>query len=99
MNISALLQRHSQRLLQLGVVLFLFASLEGFAIPILASPRIGLSAHTLSALQGVMLIGFGLLWPRLKLSPRTAAIAFWSLIYSVAAILAAYTVAAIWGVG
>ena len=55
--------------------------------------------HTLSALQGVLVLGLGLLWPRLKLGVTASRIAFWSLIYSALAILAAYTIAAIWGVG
>jgi len=41
----------SHRLLQIGIGLLLFSSFEGFAIPHLSSPRLGLSAHTLSALQ------------------------------------------------
>jgi hydroxylaminobenzene mutase len=96
---SSLPQRQGQRLLQLGIVLILYSSFDGFAIPFLASPRIGLSVHTLSALQGVMLLAFGLVWPKLRLSPRALKIAFWCLLFSIVAILAAYTVAAIWGVG
>ena len=99
MNTSTLLQHQGQRLLQLGMALFLYSSLDGFAIPLLASPRIGLSVHTLSALQAVMLLAIGLTWPKLRLSPRAAKVAFWCLIYSALAILAAYTVAAFWGVG
>jgi len=99
MNTSTLLQRQGQRLLQLGIVLFLYSSLDGFAIPFLASPRIGLSVHTLSALQGVMLLAIGLLWPKLSLSLRASKVAYWCLIFSALAILAAYTVAAFWGVG
>ena len=99
MNTSTLLQRQGQRLLQLGIALFLYSSLDGFAIPFLASPRIGLSVHTLSGLQGVMLLAIGLLWPKLRLSPNMSKGAFWCLIYSTLAILAAYTVAAFWGVG
>jgi hydroxylaminobenzene mutase len=99
MQTSTVLHHQSQRLLQLGVALFLFSSLDGFAIPFLASPRIGLSVHTLSALQAVMLLAFGLLWPKLRLSPRAAEVTFWCLLYSTLAILAAYTVAAFWGVG
>src|SRR5262249_21309525 len=99
MNTSSPLQRQGHRLLQLGMAEFLYSSLEGFAIPVFASPRIGLSAHTLSALQGVMLLAIGLLWSKLKLSPRAAKIAFWCLVYSALAILAAYTIAAFWGVG
>jgi (hydroxyamino)benzene mutase len=99
MNTITLLQRQGQRLLQVGIALFLYSSLDGFAIPLLASPRIGLSVHTLSGLQGVMLLAIGLLWPKLNLGPRAAQITFWCLIYSTLAILAAYTVAAFWGVG
>jgi (hydroxyamino)benzene mutase len=99
MNLSAVLQRQRQRLLQVGMALLLYSSLEGFAIPVLASPRIGLSVHTLSALQAVMFLAIGLLWPMLKLGSRAATIAFGCLIYSASAILAAYTVAAFWGVG
>jgi (hydroxyamino)benzene mutase len=93
------LSRQGHRLLQVGVALFLFASLEGFAIPYLAAPRLGLSVHTLSALQGVLLLALGLTWPRLNLGATTSQIAFWLLIYSAFAILAAYVMAAAWGAG
>ena len=91
--------RQGQRLLQLGIVLILYSSLDGFAIPYLGSQRIGLSVHTLSALQGVFLLALGLVWFRLRLSRLASRIAFVCLVYSTLAILAAYTVAAIWGVG
>jgi (hydroxyamino)benzene mutase len=96
---STLLKRQGQRLLQFGLVLLLFSSLDGFAIPFLASPRIGLSVHTLSGLQAVLLLAFGLIWPRLQLGLRAVKLAFWCLLYSTVAILAAYVVAAAWGVG
>jgi hydroxylaminobenzene mutase len=99
MNTPTSLQLQGQRLLQMGIALFLYSSLDGFAIAFLASPRIGLSVHTLSALQAVMLLAIGLVWPRLRFSPRAAQVAFWSLVYSALAILAAYTLAAFWGVG
>jgi hydroxylaminobenzene mutase len=83
----------------MGIALFLYSSLDGFAIPFLASPRIGLSVHTLSALQGVMLLAIGLVWTKLRFSHHTAQVTFWCLVYSTLAILAAYTVAAFWGVG
>jgi hydroxylaminobenzene mutase len=99
MNSSNRLSRQGQRLLQLGIALFLFTSLEGFAVPYFAAPRLGLSVHTLSALQGVLLLALGLVWPRLKLDATTSRIAFWLLIYSNFAILAAYVMAAAWGAG
>ena len=89
----------SHRLLQLGVALLVFSSFEGFAIPYLAVPRLGLSAHTLSALQGVLMLAPGLMWPKLNLGAMASWIAFWFLIYSPLAILAAYVIAATWGAG
>jgi hydroxylaminobenzene mutase len=99
MNTPGLLLHQGQRLLQIGIALILYSSLEGFAIPYMASERIGLSVHTLSGLQGVFLLAQGLLWPRLALGPTAARVTFWSSVYATLAILAAYTIASIWGVG
>jgi len=93
------LARQGHRLLQIGVGLFLFTSFEGFAIPYVAAPRLGLSLHTLTALQGVMLLALGLLWSRLKLGAATSRLAFWLLVYSTFAISAAYLIAGVWGAG
>ena len=91
--------RQAHRLLQVSVALFLFSSLEGFAIQHLAAPRLGLAVHTLSAFEGVLLIALGLMWPRLRLVAMTERIAFWLLLYSNFAILAAYLIAAVLGAG
>jgi hydroxylaminobenzene mutase len=96
---SIILPRQSRRLLQIGAVLLLYSFFEGFAIPYVASPRIGLSVHTLSAFEAVLLLVLGLVWPRLAIGPTSAGFACWFLVYSALAILAAYTLAAIWGVG
>ena len=94
-----MLSRQGHRLLQIGVALLLFCSFEGFAIPYVAAPRLGLSVHTLSALQSVLLLVLGLLWPRLNLGAASSRTAFWLLIYSTFAILAAYVMAAVCGAG
>ena len=86
-------------MLQIGVVMFVFAAAEGFVISSLPVPRLGLSVHTLSALQGVMLLAFGLLWPRLKLGAAAARTAFWTYLYSSFATLLAFVLAAVWGAG
>ncbi|TIX43639.1 MAG: hypothetical protein E5W81_27520 [Mesorhizobium sp.] len=99
MNASNTLSRQGHRLLQIGVALLLFSSFEGFAIPYLAAPGLGLSAHTLSALEGVLLLALGLTWSRLNLGAAMSRIAFWLLIYSALAILAAYVIASAWGAG
>ena len=93
------LARQGQRLLQIGVGLLLFASFEGFVIPYFAAPRLGLSAHTLSALQSVLLLALGLVWTKLKLGDVASRTAFWLLVYSTFAILSAYVLGAYWGAG
>ena len=99
MNSSTIVSRQGHRMLQIGIALFVFSGLEGFAIPALPVPRLGLSVHTLSALQGVMLLGLGLLWPRLNLGATASRIAFWTYIYSSFATLVPYVMAAVWGAG
>src|SRR5438094_10430943 len=75
-----MLSRQGDRLLQLGVALFLVTSFEGFVIPGFAAPRLGLSAHSLMALLGVLFIAIGLLWPKLSLGTAASQLAFgcWS---------------------
>ena len=99
MNSSNLLSRHGHCLLQLGAALFLFTCIEGFAIPYFAAPVVGRSVHTLSALLGLILLAFGLVWPRLHLGAAGSRIAFWFLVYSGLAITAAFFLAATWGAG
>ena len=94
-----MLRRQGQRLLQIGIILVLYSSIEGFVIPYFASSRIGLSVHTLGALEAVLLLALGVIWPKLVLRDLASRIAFWCLLYSAIAILAAYTIAAMWGVG
>jgi len=93
------LSRQGHRLLQVGIGLFLFTSFEGSVLERFAVPRLGLSVHTLGALQGVMLLALGLLWPRLNLNAIASRFAFWLLLYSNFAILVAYLIAGIWGAG
>ncbi len=99
MDTAALLSRQGHRLLQLGVALLLFTSFEGFAIPYVAAPTLGRSVHTLSALVAVLLLANGLLWPRLRLGTLGSRLAFWSLIYSGVAIVAAFLLGSLWGAG
>jgi hydroxylaminobenzene mutase len=98
MNSPNLVSPHGHRLLQIGVATFLFTCFEGFAIPYFASPIVGRSVHTLSALVGLILLALGLVWPRLRLAAASSWIAFWFLVYSGFA-TAAFFLAAIWGAG
>jgi len=99
MNPSATLSRQGRYLLQLGVVLFLFTSFEGFVIPAFAVPNLGRSVHTLSAFVGLLFLAMGLMWPMLKLGTTASRITFWFLVYSALATIAGFVVAAIWGAG
>lgn len=96
---NVVLSRQSQRLCQTGAAFFAFSALEGFAIPVLPSPRLGLSVHTLSALEGCVSLCLGLAWPRLRLSARASWMAFWTYLYSSFVTIIPYTMAAIWGAG
>jgi hydroxylaminobenzene mutase len=99
MNSLDMLSRQGHRLVQIGVALFLFASLEGFAVEFLPVPRLGLSVHTLSVTEGLTLLGLGLVWTRLKLGATASRIAFWLFVYSAFATLVPYVLAALWGAG
>ena len=99
MNSSRMLSLQSHRLLQVGVALFLFTSFQGFAVPYFTVPNLGRSVHTLSAFSGVLLVALGLLWPRLNLDVASSRIAFWFLIYSDFATIAAFLLAGVWGAG
>src|SRR5215213_4401463 len=99
MKSSNILSRQGHRMLQLGVGHFVFSGLEGFVIPFLRSPTLGRSVHTLSALQGVMMLTLGLFWPRLRLGATASRVAFWTYTYSSLATLVPFVLAAVWGAG
>jgi hydroxylaminobenzene mutase len=101
---DVLLASQGRYLLLIGVGVLLFTSAEGFLInKRLASPRLGLSTHTLGGLLGVMVLALGLMWPKLNFGdvwPRLCAhAAFWCLIYSVVGTIVAVFLAAVWGAG
>ena len=86
-----------QQLLIAGTILFLLGLLLGFALPGLANPRMGMSAHAAAVQSGTALWALGLMWQRLALRPRwqraTEALAVLSLYALVAGLL----LAALWG--
>ena len=59
-----------RKLIKYGIVLFLLGLLTGFAIPAMNNPRMGLSSHLEGTLNGMLLIIFGIIWPKLYLSTR-----------------------------
>ena len=68
--------------IQLGFILILLALLTGFAVPELANPRLGLAAHTVGILGGLVLIALGTLAGSFALGARASAIMMWSWVYT-----------------
>lgn len=61
---------YGHRLLKYGILLLLLGLITGFLIPIFQNPRMGLSSHLEGTLNGMLLILFGLIFPKLKLSDK-----------------------------
>jgi (hydroxyamino)benzene mutase len=69
-------------LLRHGFILILLALAGGLFIPAMAVPRLGLSAHTIGVLSGVLLIAIGAVWPQFRLSARQTVAHQWAWLYS-----------------
>lgn len=82
-----------------GLLLFLLGLLEAYFIPVLASPRLGVSAHTTGMQAGVALIAVGLLWPQLPLWDGWSAPTGYGLWISLYVVFAGMTLGAIWATG
>ena len=87
------------RLIQLGVLLFLLGLLTGFALPMMQAPRLGLSSHLEGVMNGMFLIGVGLLWPRVRLGAGMRRAAFWLAVYGTYANWVATLLSGLWGAG
>lgn len=72
----------NRRQVQLGFVLILLALLTGFAIPSLTSPRLGLAAHNVGLMGGLVLIALGALANSFALGTRAAAVMMWAWVYA-----------------
>jgi hydroxylaminobenzene mutase len=79
--------------------LFLLALLVGLFVPKFAVPRLGLSTHLLGIMQGLFLTVIGLLWERLRLTPRMSRIGVFLAVYGCLAAWTANLSAAIVGAG
>ena len=89
----------SDRLLLLGILLFLFGLLIGLFSPMMTNPRMGLSAHLEGIMNGMFLVILGLIWNKLALNYKWLNFAFWLTIYGAFANFVAVSVAAITGAG
>lgn len=88
-----------ERLLALGVVLFLLGLLTGMAIPLLKNPRMGLASHLQGMTNGPFLVLIGVIWPQEHLPHLWQVIAVTLLIYGTYANWLATQLGALWGAG
>ncbi|GAB4138346.1 MAG: hydrogenase [Ignavibacteriales bacterium] len=94
------LQKHqSDKLIFLGITLFLFGLIVGLFVPMFANPRMGLSSHIEGVLNGIFLIVLGLIWNKIDLSVRWLKINFWLAVYGTFANWFGILVAAIFNAG
>jgi hydroxylaminobenzene mutase len=89
----------ADKLILLGLVLFLLGLLIGLAIPMLNNPRMGLSAHLEGITNGIFLMLLGLIWNRLVLTDRWKQITYALLVFGTFANITAVLLAAITGFG
>ena len=63
-------------LFRYAFVLILLSLIGGFFIPAMAIPRLGLSAHTIGTLSGILLIAVGAIWQHFQLSSAAQQIGY-----------------------
>ncbi|AKS43373.1 hypothetical protein [Wenzhouxiangella marina] len=69
-------------LIRHGFVLLLLALLGGLAVQAMAIPRLGLSAHTIGLISGLLLIALGAIWPVFRLSRQQQRLHYGCWVYS-----------------
>ena len=82
-----------------GFILIALALAFGLAIPSMEVPRLGLSAHTIGVLSGVLLVAVGSIWQLLSLSPHQLSVLYWAWLYSSYINWLAIVIGAIFGSG
>ncbi|OGU56464.1 MAG: hydrogenase [Ignavibacteria bacterium GWF2_33_9] len=91
--------RQADRLIFLGLILFLIGLLIGLFIQNMANPRMALSAHLEGVMNGMFVMLLGLIWKRLILSEVLLRTTFWLVIYGTFSNITAVVVAATTGFG
>jgi hydroxylaminobenzene mutase len=86
-----------QQLLICGTVLFLLSLLIGFAIPVLANPRMGVEMHVTGLQSGMALWALGLMWQRVALPAGAERLAQILAVAGLYAIFISLLLAALWG--
>lgn len=82
-----------------GFILIALALVFGIFIPTMEVPRLGLSAHTIGVLSGVLLIALGAIWQQFSLSVHQLRLMCWAWLYSSYANWLGCLIGAIFGAG
>jgi hydroxylaminobenzene mutase len=84
-------------LVRAGFLLFLFALLTGLAIPVFLNQKMALAAHVTGVVNGLLLVGLGLAWSLLSLTPTQGKLTTGLFLYGAYANWGATCLAAAWG--
>jgi hydroxylaminobenzene mutase len=91
--------QQANKLIFLGILLFLLGLILGLFIPLMTNPRMGLSAHLEGIINGMFLIILGLIWHKVEVTEKWLNITFWLSLYGSFSNLLAVTIGAITGAG
>ncbi|GAB4289882.1 MAG: hydrogenase [Ignavibacteriaceae bacterium] len=86
-------------LIRLGIVLFFLGLVTGFLIPLMINPRVGLSGHLEGIMNGMLLIIFGLIWPKLRLQNKALRWTYILALYGAFTNWFTTLLAGLWGAG
>jgi len=71
---------HKRNLLWHGAVLFLIGLLTGLIEQHFTNVRMALAAHLEGVMNGTFLLAVGAIWSEVRLTPRTKAVTYWTLL-------------------
>lgn len=91
--------KQANKLVFLGLILFLLGLTVGLFIQNMTNPRMALSAHLGGVINGMFLVILGLIWSRLVLSKIVLKVTVWLAVYGTFANLIAVIIAAMTGFG
>lgn len=88
-----------RKLIRYGILLFLLGLITGLLIPVMKNPRMGLSSHLEGTMNGMLLILFGLILPKVHLPNRTLNWAYGLSLFGTFTNWGTTLLAGIWGAG
>jgi hydroxylaminobenzene mutase len=91
--------KQANRLIFLGLLLFLLGLIVGLFVQNMKNPRMALSAHLQGVMNGMFLMILGLIWKQLALSKALLNTTFWLAVYGTFANLIAVIISAVTGTG